>query len=146
MAMLKDPNAVLDYTFDWTDWLTPVADVIVSVTWLPSTGITVSTTPPPTHTSTTATAFASGGVLDADEFLTCRITTAGDQALEIDEQHHNALLLWMKHLAYDKQDSETLDKGMAAEYEARFRMYCAAALKEQERARRNSGTVIYGGL
>lgn len=74
MAIKKDPNAVLDYTVDWTDWLTPVADVIVSVEWVPSTGITVVSS---SNTSTTATAFVSGGVVDADEFVTCRITTAG---------------------------------------------------------------------
>ena len=75
-----------------------------------------------------------------------RITDAGDQNLEIDEQHHNALLLWMKHLAFSKQDAETFDRGKADECEGRFRAYCHAALKEQERARRNSGTVVYGGL
>lgn len=74
MAIKKDPNAVLDYTVDWTDWLTPVADVIVSVEWVPSTGITVVSS---SSTSTTATAFCSGGVPDADEFVTCRITMAG---------------------------------------------------------------------
>ena len=75
-----------------------------------------------------------------------RITDAGDQNLEIDEQHHNALLLWMKHLAFSKQDAETFDRGKADECEGRFRAYCHAALKEQERARRNPGTVTYGGL
>ena len=74
------------------------------------------------------------------------ITDIGDQELEVDEQHHNALLLWMKHLAFSKQDAETFDRGKADECERRFRAYCHAALKEQERARRNSGTVVYGGL
>lgn len=75
-----------------------------------------------------------------------RITDAGDQDLEVDEQHHNALLLWAKYLAFSKQDAETFDRGKADECEGRFRAYCHAALKEQERARRNSGTVVYGGL
>ena len=74
MAIKKDPNAVLDYTVDWTDWLAPVADVVVSVDWVPSAGVTVVSS---SNTSTTATAFVSGGVPDADEFVTCRITTAG---------------------------------------------------------------------
>lgn len=74
MAIKKDPDAVLDYVFDWTDWLAPLADVIVSVEWVPSAGITVVSS---SNTSATATAFASGGVVDADEFLTCRITTSG---------------------------------------------------------------------
>lgn len=75
-----------------------------------------------------------------------KITDAGDQELEIDEQHHEALLFWMKHKAYDKQDAETFDRRKSDEFEARFRVYCTAALKEQERARRDNGTVIYGGL
>lgn len=74
MAIKKDPDSILDYTVDWTDWLAPLADVIVSVEWLPSAGITVQSF---SNTSATATAFVSGGVLDADEFVTCRITTAG---------------------------------------------------------------------
>lgn len=74
MAIKKDPDAVLDYVFDWTDWLAPLADVIVSVEWVPSAGITVVSS---SNTSATATAFAAGGVVDAEEFLTCRITTAG---------------------------------------------------------------------
>lgn len=74
MAIKKDPNAVLDYVVDWTDWLAPLADVIVTVEWVPSAGITVVSS---SNTSTTATAFCSGGVVDAEEFVTCRITTAG---------------------------------------------------------------------
>lgn len=74
------------------------------------------------------------------------ITDVGDQELEIDEQHHNALLLWMGSLAYMKQDADAYDKAASEELEGRFRAYCHAALKEQERARRNNGTVVYGGL
>ena len=36
----KDPNATLDYTFDWTAYLLPAADGIVSVVWIISAGIT----------------------------------------------------------------------------------------------------------
>lgn len=72
-AIKKDPDATLDYTVDWSDWLAPLADVIVSVEWVPSGGITVESS---SNTSATATAFVSGGVVDADEFVTCRITTA----------------------------------------------------------------------
>lgn len=74
------------------------------------------------------------------------ITDDGDQELEIDEQHHAALLLWMKHRAYNKEDAETFNRRKSDEYEARFYAYCAEARKEQERARRVNGTVIYGGL
>lgn len=70
----KDPNATLDYTFDWSLWLTPIADTITSVTWVLTSGLTQVSA---SNTTTTATAFISGGALDAVEELTCRITTAG---------------------------------------------------------------------
>jgi len=72
-------------------------------------------------------------------------TTIGG-SFEIDEQHHLHLLLWVKHLAYGVQDSEVYDKRLSAELELGFRNYCAEARKEQERARRVVGTVIYGGI
>lgn len=74
------------------------------------------------------------------------ITDAGDQTLEVDEQHHLSLLLWMKHRAYGKEDVETFDRRKSDDYEQRFRAYCFEARKEQERARRSVGTVAYGGL
>lgn len=69
----------------------------------------------------------------------------GDQ-LEIDEQHHMHLLHWAKHLAYGVHDLETYDKRKSEEYEARFRTYCARARAEQVRARRQVGSVQYGGI
>lgn len=74
------------------------------------------------------------------------ITDAGGQALEIDEQHHTHLLLWAKHLAYDKQDAETFDRRKSDDFAARFRAYCEGAKKEQDRARRVVGAVAYGGI
>ena len=70
----KDPDAVLDYTFDWGPWLTPLLDTIASVTWIAGTGLTLGTR---TNSTTTATAFVSGGTLGTKPLLTCRITTAG---------------------------------------------------------------------
>lgn len=74
------------------------------------------------------------------------ITEDGDQTLEIDDRHHMALLLWMKGKAYGKEDAETFDRRKADDYEQRFYAYCTQAKKEQERARRNVGTVMYGGI
>ena len=73
------------------------------------------------------------------------ITTAA-QTIEVDSQHHEHLLLWVKHKAYDKQDAETSNKTKSMEYEQRFRAYCAAARVEQERWRRPTGNVVYGGI
>ena len=67
-------------------------------------------------------------------------------SFEIDEQHHMALLLWVKHKAYGKEDAETFNRAKSDEYEQRFYAYCAQARVEQERARRNTGNVAYGGL
>ena len=69
----------------------------------------------------------------------------GDE-LEIDEQHHLSLLLWVKHKFYGNEDSEVSNPNKAAEYEQRFRAYCAAARIEQGRARRTTSSVSYGGI
>lgn len=74
------------------------------------------------------------------------ITDDGDQEFEIDPQHHLALLHWMKHKAYDKQDAETFNKRKSDEFEKKFLDYCKAARVEQERARRDVSTVRYGGI
>jgi len=74
MSFKKDPDAVLDYTVDWTDWLLPALDTISTVTWVPDTGLTVGTT---SKTASTATAFVSGGTAGQTLKLTCRITTTG---------------------------------------------------------------------
>lgn len=69
----------------------------------------------------------------------------GDQ-LEVDEQHHMALLHWVKHLAYSMHDADAFDRTKAAEHEAKFITYCERADAEQTRYRRQVGTVQYGGL
>lgn len=71
MAFKKDPNAVLDYTVDWTAWLG--TDTIVDATWLLSAGLTEVTK---SRTTTAATVLVEGGVSGTDETATCRITTA----------------------------------------------------------------------
>lgn len=75
-----------------------------------------------------------------------QITDAGDQTLEIDSQHFEAMLMWMKKRAYGKQDTETFDRKKAADFEAEFVAYCAKAKDEQARARRVQGNIAYGGI
>lgn len=72
--------------------------------------------------------------------------TKGDQSPEISEQHHEALLMWVKHRAYGKQDSQTLDKNKAADFEMQFRAYCRSARAEQQAKRHKPRTVRYGGI
>ena len=70
---------------------------------------------------------------------------AGDD-LEIDPQHHRHLLYWVKHLAYDMQDSQTYDKQASDKYRAKWDAYCAKSKADQGRASRPVGTVAYGGI
>lgn len=72
--------------------------------------------------------------------------TTTQRPLEIDEQHHRALLLWMKHLAYNRQDTDVYNANLSAANEAAFRAYCAAAKIEQDRARSKVRVVQYGGI
>jgi hypothetical protein len=69
-----------------------------------------------------------------------------DQKIEIDEHHHTALLLWMKHLAYSKQDAETFDKTRRDEFEQAFYAYCFNATIEKGVAKHKTRFVAYGGL
>jgi hypothetical protein len=70
---------------------------------------------------------------------------AGDD-LEVNPQHHRYLLYWVKHLAYDVQDTEVYDPKASEKYKARHVEYCAKAKNEMSRAMHPVGTVIYGGI
>ena len=83
--------------------------------------------------------------LTLEVFRLSKTLEAGDE-LEIDEQHHINLLLWAKFRAYGNEDSEVFNSRKSADYETRFRTYCAESRKDQERARRVTGTVSYGGV
>jgi hypothetical protein len=69
-----------------------------------------------------------------------------DQPLEIDEQHHRHLLLWMKHLAHLKQDAETYDRGRSEQFRAEFLAYCDQAKAERERREHKYRSIMYGGI
>lgn len=69
---IKDPDANLDYPFDWSDWL-PSGDTISSVTWVVSSGLIQGTT---SNTATSATIWLSGGTSGNAYSVTCRITTS----------------------------------------------------------------------
>ncbi len=74
----KDPDAVLDYRWDWTDYLGE--DTITDVEFLTYTGtddpdaVAVDSYD---NDETSATAVLSGGVAGLKYRVTCRITTAG---------------------------------------------------------------------
>jgi hypothetical protein len=76
-----------------------------------------------------------------------KITDAGGQEfVDVSEEHHYSLLMWMKALAYKKQDAETFDRAKSAENEAGFRAYCQQAKAELERKKHKTRVVAYGGL
>lgn len=68
----KDPNAVLDYIVDWSDWLG--SDTISSSSFTVPTGLTEDSD---SNTTTTATVWLSGGTPGEDYEVTNRIVTAG---------------------------------------------------------------------
>jgi hypothetical protein len=72
----KDPNSVLDYTVDFTDFLDPVNDDIASLTVTATGGLVVDSS---LFTAKTAVAWLSGGTLTvAGDYAsaTYRITTS----------------------------------------------------------------------
>lgn len=69
----KDPDAVLDYPFDWGPWLQNVSDTIVSHEFIAEDTLVIDSS---ANDTTTATAWVSGGTAGQIHRLTCRITTA----------------------------------------------------------------------
>lgn len=76
----------------------------------------------------------------------CDPCDGDDGVFEIREEHHLHLLKWMKHLAFLKQDSETLDEKRAEAYRLDFENYCEMALEEKKRRNHKPRLIAYGGL
>lgn len=73
----KDPQAVLDYTLDWSAWLG--SDTISTAVWAADTGLTVNST---SKTTTSATAWLAGGSDGTTYNVKNTITTAGGRTDE----------------------------------------------------------------
>lgn len=71
-GFIKDPDAVLDYTINWSDWLD--GDTISTSDWTVPTGITKTTD---SETSTTTTVWLSGGTVGTTYNMINRIVTDG---------------------------------------------------------------------
>jgi hypothetical protein len=67
----KDPNDVLDYEVNWSQWL-PTGDTIATSEWFVPDGITQDSE---SNTNTTTTIWLSGGTAGQSYALTNRITT-----------------------------------------------------------------------
>ena len=70
-VFVKDPNAVLDYWVDWTDWMAE-GDTINTSEWIVATGITKNAD---TKDLTMTAIWLSGGTAGTDYQVTNRITT-----------------------------------------------------------------------
>lgn len=68
---VRDPNSVLDYLWDWSAWLQS-GETISSHTISSPAGINVDSS---SNSSTTVTAWISGGTTGTAYDVTCRITT-----------------------------------------------------------------------
>jgi hypothetical protein len=78
----KGPNDVLDYPFDWTDWLASISDTIATsvsnVTDATSQAVVASES----HTYTKAVVWVGGGIDGKTAAVTNRITTTGGRTAE----------------------------------------------------------------
>jgi hypothetical protein len=77
----KDPAAKLDYLFDWSAWL-PSGDTISTSSWaidppVPDGSLAIAGSPAPSNTTTTTTAWLTGGTLGQKYILRNRVVTVG---------------------------------------------------------------------
>jgi hypothetical protein len=72
ITFTKDPNALLDYTVDWTDWLD--TDTIATSSFVATAGLTISSS---SNTTKKAVVWLSGGQAGTVYTVTNHITTAG---------------------------------------------------------------------
>jgi len=81
---IKDTNAIVDYQFDWLDWLG--TDTINTSTLTVASGLTLGNgsngAPAPSNTTTKATYWLLGGLVGNDYLVTNRIVTAGGRTAE----------------------------------------------------------------
>ena len=70
-TMTKDPQAVLDYVFDWSDWLQD-GETISSLVVTVGAGITKDSN---SESAGIVTIWLSGGTHGSDYLVACKITT-----------------------------------------------------------------------
>lgn len=85
--MMKDPDAELDYSWDWTAWLADAETITTATVTVAPAGLTVE---PATHAAGVVTAWMSGGTVGTRYQATCRVTTnqgrTDDRTMTIDVQ------------------------------------------------------------
>ncbi len=75
---LKDPSAVLDYVFDWTEWLA-TGETITDHTITVDTGLTKDSS---TEDTGKVTVWLSGGTAGINYKVACKITTTAGRTDE----------------------------------------------------------------
>lgn len=76
-AYFKDPNGVLDYEFDWTQWL-ETGDTIASHVATVVGAVKNSSA----NSTTSVTVWVSGGTVGINATIACRITTTAGRVDE----------------------------------------------------------------
>lgn len=79
-TITKDPDATLDYSWDWTAWLALISDTIASHVITPETPLVVASH---SDDGKIVTAYVSGGSAGMTHSLACKIMTVGGR---IDER------------------------------------------------------------
>lgn len=69
----KDPNATLDYAFDWSSWLASGETITAQTVTVTKGDVTVSSGP--TQASGKVTVWLTGGTAGVTSWVTCHITT-----------------------------------------------------------------------
>ena len=77
-AFTKDPDAVLDYKFDWSDWLAS-SEAISSYTITVASGLTKDSD---TESGGVVTIWLSGGTAGTTYTVACKIVTDGGRTDE----------------------------------------------------------------
>lgn len=77
-TFLKDPDAVLDYGFDWSEWL-QTGETLSSATWTIPSGITKSSQQ---ESSTGTVIWLSGGTAGTNYNISCKIVTSANRTDE----------------------------------------------------------------
>ena len=73
-SFIHDPSAALDYSFDWSAWLTAESDTISTYTVTVPAGLTLDSD---SETSGVVTAWISGGTAGTTYLVVCEIVTSG---------------------------------------------------------------------
>lgn len=81
----KDPDATLDFSFDWGDWLDVVSDSIVSAN-VTTTDADVTIEDFDVLGGSIVRVWVSGGTVGTTVPILCRITTASSPIARIDDR------------------------------------------------------------